>query len=218
MKVAISVDEAVDLIPDGASVMLSGFMGVGVPDRLVNALAAAGRRNLTLITNDTAVPGRGPGPLIHAGAVKKIICSHMGKSPETQAKVLAGEIEAELNPQGTFVERVRAGGVGLGGILTPTGVGTTVSEYFETVEVDGKPFLLGKPIRADFALISAWRCDYVGNLSYTMSARNFNPIMAMAADVVIVEPHEIVPVGVISPDDVDTPGALVDHIVRRNNH
>ncbi len=217
MKVAISVDQAVDLIPDGASVMLSGFMGVGVPDRIVNALAAAGRRDLTLITNDTAIPGRGPGPLIHAGAVRRLICSHIGKSPETQQKMIAGEIDVELNPQGTFVERVRAAGVGLGGILTPTGVGTRVAENRETVEVDGRRFLLEKPIRADFALIAAWRCDYVGNLSYTMSARNFNPIMAMAADTVIVEPHEIVPVGMIPPDDVDTPGALVDHIVQRNH-
>ena len=215
MKVAITVEEAVALIPDGASVMMGGFMGVGVPDRLVNALAESGRKNLTVISNDTAVPGRGPGPLIHNGCVKKLIASHIGKSPETQQKMLAGEMEVELNPQGTFVERVRAAGVGLGGILTPTGVGTKVSEYQETVEVDGKPYLLGKPIHADFALISAWRCDYVGNLSYTMSARNFNPIMAMAAKVVIAEPHEIVPVGMISPDDVDTPGALVDHIVGR---
>lgn len=218
MKVAISVDEAVALIPDGASVMLGGFMGVGVPDRLLNRLAEAGRKNLTLITNDTAIPGRGPGPLIHAGSVRKLICSHIGKSPETQAKMLAGEIEVELNPQGTFVERVRAAGVGLGGVLTPTGVGTRVAEHRETMEVDGKRYLLEKPIRADFALITCWRCDYVGNCAYTMSARNFNPVMAMAADVVIVEPHEIVPVGMIPPDDVVTPGALVDHIVQRNNH
>jgi acetate CoA/acetoacetate CoA-transferase alpha subunit len=217
MKVAITVEEAVALIPDGASVMMGGFMGVGVPDRLVNALAESGRRDLTVISNDTAIPGRGPGPLIHAGCVRKLIASHIGKSPETQRKMLAGEIEVELNPQGTFAERIRAAGVGLGGILTPTGVGTLVADRRETVEVDGRRFLLEKPIRADFALVSCWRCDYLGNLSYTMSARNFNPVMAMAADVVIAEPHEIVPVGVISPDDVDTPGALVDHIVGRNH-
>jgi acetate CoA/acetoacetate CoA-transferase alpha subunit len=215
MKPAITVEEAVELIPDGASVMLSGFMGVGVPDRTLNALAAAGRRDLTLITNDTATPGRGPGPLIHAGSVKKLICSHIGKSPETQQKMLAHEIEVELNPQGTFAERVRAGGVGLGGILTPTGVGTRVADKRETIEIDGKRFLLETPIRADFALIASWRCDYSGNLAYTMSARNFNPIMALAADVVIVEPHEIVPIGMITPDDVVTPGALVDYIVGR---
>lgn len=217
MKTAISLDEAAALIPDGASVMLGGFMGVGAPDRMIRKLAEQGRRNLTVISNDTATPGRGPNPLLDVRAVRKLIASHIGKSPEAQRQMLAGEIEVELVPQGTLVERIRAGGVGLGGVLTPTGVGTEAAAGKRTVEVDGRTFVLETPIRADFALVTCWRCDYAGNLAYTMTAQNFNPIMALAADVVIVEPHEFVPVGMIPPDEVRTPGALVDHIVRRDS-
>lgn len=215
MKTAITVDEAAALIPDGASIMLGGFMGIGAPDRLIRKLAEVGRKNLTVISNDTAKPGFGPNPLLEVHAAKKLIASHIGKSPEAQRQMLAGEIEVELVPQGTLVERIRAAGVGLGGVLTPTGVGTEAQNGKATVEIDGRTFLVEKPIRADFALVSCWRCDYAGNLAYTMSAQNFNPIMALAADVVIVEPHEFVPIGVIPPDDVRTPGALVDHIVAR---
>jgi acetate CoA/acetoacetate CoA-transferase alpha subunit len=215
MKTAITVEEAVAMIPDGASVMLGGFMGVGAPDRLIRALAASGRRNLTVMSNDTAKPGGGPGPLLDAKAIRKLIASHIGKSPEAQRQMLAGETEVELVPQGTFVERIRAGGVGLGGVLTPTGVGTAVEKGKRVIEIDGRPFLLETPLRADFALIAAWRCDYAGNLAYDLTAQNFNPIMALAADVVIVEPKEIVPIGVIAPDAVRTPGALVDYIVGR---
>jgi acetate CoA/acetoacetate CoA-transferase alpha subunit len=215
MKTAITVEEAVGMIPDGASVLLGGFMGVGTPDRLVQALAASGRRGLTLVSNDGARPPGGPSPLISAGCVAKLIASHIGINKEAQARLLAGTMEVELVPQGTLVERIRAGGVGLGGVLTPTGVGTEVQNGKPTVEVDGKTYLLEKPIRADFALIAAWRCDYMGNLAFDLTARNFNPIMALAADVVIVEPREIVPLGMIPPDGVHTPGALVDHIVGR---
>lgn len=214
MHLAISIEEAVGLIPDGATIMLSGFMGVGVPDGIVHALAEAGKKDLTLISNDTARDTTGPGPLFAAHCVKKLICSHMGLNTIVQAQYASGDLEVELVPQGTLVERIRAAGVGLGGILTPTGVGTKVADGKEIVTVDGKEFVLEKPLKADFALIAARSCDYVGNLSYMLTATNFNPIMALAGDKVICEPEEIVPVGMISPDLVKTPGVLVDHVIR----
>ncbi|MDO6584099.1 3-oxoacid CoA-transferase subunit A [Salipiger sp. 1_MG-2023] len=215
MHLAITLEEAVAMIPDGARVMLSGFMGVGTPDGLVHALAASGKKDLTMIVNDAARPDTGVGPLVKAGCVRKFIGSHIGVNPDVQKKMRSGEIEVELVPQGTLVERIRAAGMGLGGILTPTGLGTLIAEGKQVIEVDGKPFLLEKPLRADFALIAARSCDYVGNLTYMLSATNFNPIMALAADVVIAEPEEIVPVGVIPPDAVKTPGILVDHVIKR---
>ena len=216
MQLAISIEEAVDMIPNGASVMLSGFMGVGTPDQLVRALAASGKKNLTLLSNDTARPESGPGPLFKAHCVSKLICSHMGLNPDVQDQFASGELDVELVPQGTFVERIRAAGVGLGGILTPTGVGTDIAEGKEVVTVDGKDYLLEKPLIADFALIAAARCDYVGNLSYMLTATNFNPIMALAGRTVICEAEAIVPVGVISPDEVKTPGVLVDHVIKKS--
>ena len=215
MQQAISMQEAVEMIPDGARVMLSGFMGVGTPDGIVRALAESGKRDLTMIVNDAARPHTGVGPLVSAGCVKKFIGSHIGVNPVVQEKMQAGELEVELVPQGTFVERIRAAGMGLGGILTPTGLGTLIVEGKQTVEVEGKTYLLEPPLRADFALIAARSCDYVGNLAYMLSATNFNPIMALAGDVVIAEPEEIVPIGVIPPDAVKTPGVLVDHVIKR---
>jgi acetate CoA/acetoacetate CoA-transferase alpha subunit len=217
MHQALSLDQAVDMIPDGASIMLSGFMGVGTPDGIVKALAASGKGNFTLLSNDTARPHLGPGPLFKARCVKKLICSHMGLNPDVQEQYKSGDLEVELVPQGTFVERIRAAGVGLGGILTPTGVGTLVAEGKQVINVDGQDYLLETPLHADFALIAARSCDYVGNLSYMLTATNFNPIMAMAGDIVICEPEEIVPVGVIPPDAVKTPGVLVDHIIKKSN-
>jgi acetate CoA/acetoacetate CoA-transferase alpha subunit len=215
MKAAITAEKAAALIPDGASLLIGGFMGVGSPHRLIDALVKRGARNLTVIANDTAMPGKGIGKLITAGAVVKLIVSHIGLNPETQAKMMAGEIEVELAPQGTLIERIRAGGVGLGGVLTATGLGTLVEKGKPIVEVDGKRYLLEKPIRADFALIGAKQADYYGNLEYSLTAHNFNPIIALAGDVVIAEPQTIVPVGVISPDNVKTPGVLVTHLLER---
>jgi acetate CoA/acetoacetate CoA-transferase alpha subunit len=174
-----------------------------------------GKRDLTLIANDSARPAVAVGKLITARAVRRLVTSHIGTNPETQRQMLAGELEVELVPQGTLAERVRAGGYGLGGVLTPTGVGTVVQEGKRTVEVDGRVFLLELPLRADYALISAWRADHIGNLTYALTARNFNPVMAMAAEVVVAESKEIVPIGVIPPDDVMTPAVLVDHLVGR---
>lgn len=215
MKGALKAEAAAGIIPDGASLMIGGFMGVGTPERLIDALVAREARGLTVIANDTASPGRGIGKLVSAGAVARVITSHIGLNPETQAKMISGEIEVELVPQGTLVERIRSGGMGLGGVLTPTGIGTEVEIGKEVIEVDGRPFLLEKPLKADFALLAAWQADYVGNLAYTLTAHNFNPVMAMAGRTVIAEPESIVPVGMITPDMVKTPGTLVDHLLVR---
>jgi len=172
-------------------------------------------RGLTVIANDTAMPGKGIGKLISAGAVAKVIASHIGLNPQTQQRMIAGEIEVELVPQGTLIERIRAGGMGLGGVLTPTGLGTEVEDGKPVIEVDGERFVLEKPLKADFALVGAWQADYVGNLSYSLTAHNFNPVIALAARTVIAEPESIVPVGVIPPDAVKTPGVLVDHLLVR---
>jgi acetate CoA/acetoacetate CoA-transferase alpha subunit len=217
MHKAIGLEDAAGKIRDGASLLIGGFMGVGSPHRLIGELVRQGRKNLTVIANDTARPGVGIGRLIDAKAVSRLMVTHIGTNPETQRQMIAGEIEVELCPQGTLAERIRAGGYGLGGVLTPTGVGTTVAENKRQIEVDGKAFLLEAPIRADFALVGANRADYYGNLEYTLTARNFNPLMAMAGITVIAEATEIVPVGVIPPDAVVTPGVLVDHLVQREN-
>ena len=217
MKGAPKPEAAAALIPEGASLMIGGFMAVGTPERLIDALVARGVGKLTIIANDTAMPGKGIGKLVSAGLVARVITSHIGLNPETQAKMIAGEIEVELVPQGTLVERIRAGGMGLGGVLTPTGLGTEVEIGKQTIEVQGQRFLVETPLKADFALIGAWQADYVGNLSYLLTAHNFNPIMALAGKVVIAEPESIVPVGVIPPDAVKTPGVLVDHLLIRAN-
>jgi acetate CoA/acetoacetate CoA-transferase alpha subunit len=203
------------MVPEGAVVMVGGFMGVGSPLRLIDELIRQRRGGLTLISNDTARPGVGVGRLIDAGLVKKVIASHIGTNATTQQLMLDGRIEVELVPQGTLAERVRAGGFGLGGILTPTGVGTLVAEGKRTLDVDGRSYLLETALKADFSFISAKRADYYGNLEYTLTARNFNPLMAMAATTTIAEAESIVPVGMISPDTVVTPGVLVHVLVGR---
>ncbi len=215
MKRALKADAAAALVPDGATVLIGGFMGVGSPHRMIDALVARGVRGLTIVANDTAKPGVGIGKLVTAGAVARLITSHIGLNPETQAKLISGEIAVELVPQGTLVERIRAGGVGLGGVLTATGLGTEVEDGKQVVEVNGKRFLLEHPIRGDFALIAARQADYNGNLEYSLTAHNFNPVMALAAETVIAEAEHIVPVGVIPPDAVKTPGVLVDHLLER---
>lgn len=215
MKGALSPQAAAALIPDGARLMIGGFMAVGSPERLIDALVARNARGLTVIANDTAMPGKGIGKLISAGAVAKVIASHIGLNPQTQQRMIAGEIEVELVPQGTLIERIRAGGMGLGGVLTPTGLGTEVEDGKPVIEVDGERFLLEKPLKANFALVGAWQADHVGNLSYSLTAHNFNPVIALAARTVIAEPESIVPVGVIPPDAVKTPGVLVDHLLVR---
>jgi acetate CoA/acetoacetate CoA-transferase alpha subunit len=209
----VSLEAAVELIGDGASLMMGGFMGVGTPERLVDELVRQNKRDLTVIANDTAMPGRGIGKLVTARALRKAVVSHIGLNPETQRQMLAGELEVELVPQGTLIERIRAGGHGLGGVLTPTGVGTAAETGKPQIEVEGRPYLLELALRADFALVQAFLADYLGNLSYALTARNFNPVIAMAAGTVIVCADNIVPVGLISPDHVVTPAPLVDYLV-----
>ena len=212
----LSVADAVALIPDGARVMIGGFMGVGTPERVIDELVRQGKRGLTVIANDTALPGVGIGKLITAGLVRNVIASHIGLNPETQKKMIAGEIQVELVPQGTLIERIRAGGFGLGGVLTATGVGTIVEEGKQKVAVAGKDYLVETALHADFALINAFLADYLGNLSYALTARNFNPVMAMAAETVITEADNIVPVGLISPDHVVTPAPIVDYLIAQS--
>ena len=215
MKGALRPEAAAELIPEGASLMIGGFMAVGSPVRLIDAIVARGVGGLTVIANDTAMPGRGIGKLITAGLVRHVIASHIGLNPETQAKMISGEITRDLVPQGTLIERIRAGGMGLGGVLTPTGLATEVEDHKQIVEVEGRRYLVETPLKADFALIGAWQADYVGNLSYMLTAHNFNPVIAMAGRRVIAEAESIVPVGVIPPDAVKTPGVLVDHLLIR---
>jgi len=209
----IQASNAASLIPDGATLLIGGFMGAGTPSRLIDALVKLGRRNLTVIANDTARPGVGIGKLIDAKLVSRIVTSHIGTNPETQRQMIAGEVQVELVPQGTLVERIRAGGFGLGGVLTQTGLGTLAAEGKRILDIDGRTFLLELPLRADFSLISARRADYLGNLEYALTSRNFNPIMAMAAGTVIAEAEDVVPVGVIPPDAVMTPHVLIHYLV-----
>lgn len=209
----ISVENAVALVPDGASLMIGGFMGVGTPERLIDELVRQNKRNLVVIANDTAMPGKGIGKLVGAKLVERAVVSHIGLNPETQQQLIAGKTAIDLVPQGTLIERIHAGGYGLGGILTPTGLGTVVEEGKRRIEVDGKSYLLETALHADFALLHAFLADYLGNLAYALSARNFNPVIAMAADTVIATAEHIVPVGVIAPDHVITPAAAVDYLV-----
>jgi acetate CoA/acetoacetate CoA-transferase alpha subunit len=209
----LPIEDAVALIPDGASLMIGGFMGVGTPERLMDELVRQDKRNLTIIANDTAVSGRGIGKLIDAKLVARTIASHIGLNPETQKQMIDGTMIVDLIPQGTLIERIRAGGAGLGGILTSTGVGTVVAEGKQTAEVNGNTYLIEPALRADFALVGAFLADYLGNLSYALTARNFNPVIAMAAATTIVCAEHIVPVGLISPDHVVTPAPLVDYLV-----
>ena len=215
MRKALHAADLAAMIPDGSSLMIGGFMGVGTPERLIDALVARGAKGLTVIANDTARPGVGIGKLVDAGCVRKVMASHIGTNPVTQAKMIAGEMEVELVPQGTLIERIRAAGAGLGGVLTPTGVGTVVAEGKQTLTLNGKIYLLEMPIHADFALLAAREADYNFNLTYRLTATNFNPIIALAGKQVIAEPDEIVPVGVLPPDAIRTPGILVDFLMER---
>jgi acetate CoA/acetoacetate CoA-transferase alpha subunit len=209
----VSSEEAVSIIPNGATLMIGGFMGVGTPERLIDEIVRQGKRNLTVIANDTALPGRGIGKLVDAGLINRTIASHIGLNPETQKQMIAGKMAVDLVPQGTLIERIRAGGFGLGGVLTPTGVGTVVEEGKQKVQVNGATYLIETALHAEFALIDAFLADYLGNLSYALTARNFNPVIAMAADTTIVTAEHIVPVGLIAPDHVVTPAPLVHYLV-----
>lgn len=215
MKKPASAADAIAAISEGARVMIGGFLGSGSPLTLIDELVRQGKCDLTVIANDTARPGIGVGKLIDAGLVRKIITSHIGTNPTTQRSMLDGTLDVELVPQGTLAERIRSGGYGLGGVLTPTGVGTMVAEGKVSMEIGGQTFLVETALRADFALVAARRADYDGNLEYALTARNFNPLMAMAGLRTIAEVDQIVPIGSIAPDAVVTPGTLVHQLVKK---
>ena len=209
----IPLQEAVGMIPNGATLMIGGFMGCGTPEPMMDELVRQGKQGLTVIANDSAMPGIGIGKLVRAKLVRRLIASHIGLNPETQQQMIAGEMDVELVPQGTLIERIRAGGAGLGGVLTPTGVGTIAEEGKRKVAVGEREYLLETPLRADYALVHAFVSDYLGNLAYVLTARNFNPVIVTAAQTVIVQAAHIVPVGMIDPDRVMTPAPLVDYLV-----
>lgn len=209
----VSMAEAVSRVQPGMTVMIGGFMGCGNPHGLVEALCVAGLTDLTLIATDTSRPGFGIAKLVEQRRLRKLYASHVGLNPAVAAQLNAGELEVELVPQGTLAERIRAGGAGLGGVLTPTGLGTPVADGKPVIEVDGRRFLLEKPLRADVALIAGSTIDRLGNVWYRGTTRNFNTVMATAADLVIAEAEHLVEVGAIAPENVVTPGVLVDLIV-----
>lgn len=214
MEKVISIEKALEKVTDGMTIMVGGFLGVGNPLALVDALVKKGTKNLTLIANDTARPELGIGKLVVNKQVKKLIASHIGTNPETGRQMIAGEMIVDLVPQGTLAERIRCGGAGLGGFLTPTGVGTIVEDGKQRLVLGGKSYLLELPLRADVALLHAHKADKFGNLVFRRSTRNFNPIMAFAADTVIVEAKEIVETGKIDPDEVMVTGVVVDWLVQ----
>lgn len=210
----VTMQEAMSHVRSGMTIMIPGFVNCGVPETLIKAIIEAGYTDFNLISNNTSVQGRGIGLLVHENRIKHITCSHIGSNKETVAKVVAGEINVTFTPQGTLAERIRAGGAGIGGILTPTGLGTPMEEGKQIIEVDGQKYLLETPLHADLAIIHAWKADKMGNCIFHHTARNFNSIMATAADLVIVEAEEIVEVGELDPDYIMTPGCLVDYIVQ----
>jgi len=211
MNKRISISECAAKIKDGMSVMIGGFMGNGTAERIMDALVAAGVKNLTVICNDTGFPDKGIGKLIVNKQIAKLIVSHIGTNPVTVDQMNAGNLEVEFSPQGTLAERVRAGGAGLGGVLTPTGLGTVVANGKQTLEIDGKTYLLEKPLRADVALLGANIGDKSGNLIFKGTSQNFNPIMATAADLVIAEIEKEVEIGELAPETIHVPGIFVDY-------
>jgi 3-oxoacid CoA-transferase A subunit len=213
-KVLQSAEAAVALIPDGATILMGGFGLCGIPENLIKALRARGTKHLTIVSNNAGVDDFGIGILLKSRQVKKMVSTYVGENKEFERQFLAREIEVELVPQGTFSERIRAAGAGIGGFFTPTAYGTVVAEGKETRVIDGKPYVLESPLGADFAFVKAWQGDRLGNLVYRRTARNFNPVMATAARTTIAEVEELVEPGRIDPDHVITPGIFVKHIIQ----
>lgn len=214
----VSLEEVAKRVTDGQTVMVGGFLAVGCPETLVSLLVREKIKDLTLIANDTAFSDIGVGRLVTNRQLKKAVVSHIGTNPETAKQMLAGDLDVELVPQGTLAERIRCAGAGLGGVLTPTGVGTIVETGKKKISIEGKEYLLEMPLKADIALIKAFKADVSGNLIYRRSAQNFNPLMAMAASLVIAEVEEIVELGQIDPDEVVTPGVFVDVVIKEGHY
>ncbi len=214
MSKVVTREKALEKFADGQTIMIGGFLGVGTPESLIDGLVEKGVNDLTIIANDTSFPEKGVGKLVVSKQVKKAVVSHIGTNKETGRQMNAGEMEVQLVPQGTLAERIRSAGAGLGGILTPTGVGTIVEQGKETLTINNKKYILELPLHADLALIKAAKADTSGNLVYRRSSRNFNPLMAMAANFVIAEAEEIVEVGVLDPDEIVTPGVFVHMLIK----
>jgi len=213
-KVVPSAAAAIADIPDGAVLMSGGFGLCGNPENLIAALLAKGTRDLTVVSNNCGTTEHGLGVLLKTRQIKKMISSYVGENKEFERQYLAGELEVELCPQGTLAERIRAGGAGVGGFFTPTGYGTEAAKGKETREIDGKMYVFEKPLRADFAIVRAWKADRWGNCVFNKTARNFSPMMCMAAKVTIVEAEEIVPLGALEPDHIHVPGVFVQRVVK----
>jgi len=213
MNKIISLEEAVSKVHDGMSIMFGGFLSVGGANKIIDGIVDSGVKNLTIICNDTAFADKGLGKLIANKQVKKVITSHIGTNAATIEQMNNKELDIEFSPQGTLAERIRSGGAGLGGVLTPTGLGTIVAENKQIVTVDGKEYLLEKPLRAELALIGANISDTHGNLIYKGTTQNFNPLMATAADTVIVEAETVVETGTLKPEEIKTPSIFIDFIV-----
>ncbi|MCX6551699.1 MAG: CoA transferase subunit A [Acidobacteria bacterium] len=211
-KVIAGPAEAVALVPDGATIMVGGFGLCGIPELLIRALRERGTRHLTIISNNAGVDGFGLGVLLESRQVRKIVATYVGENQEFERQCLSGELDVDLVPQGTFAERIRAGGAGIGGFFTPAGYGTVVAEGKETRILNGVPQVFEHPLRADFAFVKAFTGDRLGNLVYRKTARNFNAMMATAAATTIAEVEHLVPPGAIDPDHVHTPGIFVRHI------
>jgi 3-oxoacid CoA-transferase A subunit len=212
-KVVQDADSAVEAVQDGAVIMMGGFGVCGVPEHLIGALHRKGVKDLTIVSNNAGVDGHGVGLLLKARQIRKMIATYVGENKEFERQFLSGEIEVELVPQGTFSERIRAGGAGIPAFFTPTGVGTVVAEGKEVREFDGRLYVMERAIRADFAFVKAWTGDTAGNLVYRRTTRNFNPMMATAARTTIAEVEHLVPSGQIVPDHVHTPGIFVQRIL-----
>jgi 3-oxoacid CoA-transferase subunit A len=217
-KVVADAETAVASIPDGASIMMGGFGLCGIPENLIRALHARGTKHLTVISNNPGVDDFGIGVLLRSRQVRKMISTYVGENKDFERQFLGGELEVELVPQGTFSERIRAAGAGIGGFFTPTAYGTVIAEGKETRLIEGKHYVLEPPLHADFAFVKAWKGDRVGNLVYRRTARNFNPVMATAARVTIAEVEQLVEPGAIDPDHVITPGIFVKHILQGINY
>lgn len=217
MKKAATTEQIEDLLHDGMTIMIGGFMATGAPERLIDLLIKKDIKDITLISTDTGSPGRGSSRLIAEKRVKKLYASHIGTNPETGKQMNEGTLEVELVPQGSLAERIRSAGAGLGGVLTPTGLGTIVAENKRVIEVDGKQYLLEMPLKADLALIRGSKVDRRGNVFYGKTTQNFNPLMATAAETVVVEPEQIVELGEIEPEAVHTPSLYVDYILVEDN-
>jgi 3-oxoacid CoA-transferase subunit A len=213
-----SADAAIQKLSDGATILMGGFGLCGIPENLIAALRRKGTKDLTIVSNNAGVDDFGIGVLLQSRQVKKMISTYVGENKLFEQLVLNGELQVELNPQGTFAERIRAGGAGIPAFYTPTGYGTMVAEGKETREFDGRTYVLERGLRGDFAFVKAWKGDRWGNLIYRKTARNFNPMMATAADYVIAEVEELVELGQLSPDQIHTPGIFVDAILQGSQY